>query len=596
MSRRYFGLDIRGALEVLLLKVKMADVYMDSILAQLSTLELDSLLEICDKFTITIPEEKKTMRAVVVALFMAFITKDEILKSTDQGEDMLRLIDGEIGKKLKSVAKTGTKVTNAGNGKSSNSITDEKDQNVKKEETEKDESNSPGEKDRLRFLRNINLKDFKINGTVGGGSGCIEYRDLSFQMTQGKTNGYTMQQIRLGVIRAMKPGSSLKKYFEGAMSLSDENFIQMLRSHYKVQDATTLFNTMIGAAQEPMELETDFVLRMLDLRNGIITLSKEEDCQFDETLVRKKFVHALSVGFAEDTVRLELRSLLKDHTIEDHILLEEVSTVMQRECEHKTKLKHKYKETKAAVKEVREEMSSSASNKSQDVLLGEIQSLAAQVGEIMKMVGNVEEYRQEVRALRHQVETLQCAIGVYDDSYYEGYDSDWIGGDRRWLGNWYSGGNNSSSATGNYRGSNHRGGGGVTFSSGRGTNAGRGGSRGRGGGHTMSRGAVCGGFAGATSAGRGGFSNPSAGGRGGFHDSTSGGHDSYVNNGARDQANRGARGGRGGGRGVGRGSGRGGRAPRPFLKCTPCEENNLRCDHCTTCGGDDHKRAECLNG
>ena len=196
MSRRYFGLDIRGALEVLLLKVKMADVYMDSILAQLSTLELDSLLEICDKFTITIPEEKKTMRAVVVALFMAFITKDEILKSTDQGEDMLRLIDGEIGKKLKSVAKTGTKVTNAGNGKSSNSKTDGKDQNVKKEETGKDESNSPGEKDRLSFLRN--LKDFKINGMVGGESGCIEYRDLSFQMTKGKTNGYTMQQIRSG--------------------------------------------------------------------------------------------------------------------------------------------------------------------------------------------------------------------------------------------------------------------------------------------------------------------------------------------------------------------------------------------------------------
>ena len=100
-------------------------------------------------------------------------------------------------------------------------------------------------------------------------------------------------------------------------------------------------------------------------------------------------MHALSVGFAEDTVRLELRSLLKNHMIEDHTLLEEVSTVMQRECEHKTKLKYKYKETKAAVKEVREEMNSSESNKTQDVLLGEIQSLAAQVGEIMKMVGNL---------------------------------------------------------------------------------------------------------------------------------------------------------------------------------------------------------------
>ena len=60
---------------------------MDSILAQLPTLELGSLLEICDHFTITIPEEKKTVRAVVVALFMAFITTDDILKSADHGED-----------------------------------------------------------------------------------------------------------------------------------------------------------------------------------------------------------------------------------------------------------------------------------------------------------------------------------------------------------------------------------------------------------------------------------------------------------------------------------------------------------------------------
>ena len=105
---------------------------MDSILAQLPTLELDSLLEICEQFTITIPEEKKTVRAVVVALFMTFITRDEILKSTDHGEDMLRLIDGEIGKKLKSVAKTGAKVTNVDSAKSSNSKTDEKAKNLKR--------------------------------------------------------------------------------------------------------------------------------------------------------------------------------------------------------------------------------------------------------------------------------------------------------------------------------------------------------------------------------------------------------------------------------------------------------------------------------
>ena len=108
---------------------------MDSILAQLPTLELGSLLEICDHFTIPIPEEKKTVRAVVVALFMAFITTDDILKSADHGEDMLRLIDGEIGKKLKSVAKGGSKIADLKNANSSSSKTDDENESAKQEET-----------------------------------------------------------------------------------------------------------------------------------------------------------------------------------------------------------------------------------------------------------------------------------------------------------------------------------------------------------------------------------------------------------------------------------------------------------------------------
>ena len=131
---------------------------MDSILAQLPTLELGSLLEICDHFTITIPEEKKTVRAVVVALFMAFITTDDILKSADHGEDMLRLIDGEIGKKLKSVAKAGSKIADLKNANSSSSKTDDENESAKQEET-KDGKNEIKEEDRLSFLRNIKLTD-----------------------------------------------------------------------------------------------------------------------------------------------------------------------------------------------------------------------------------------------------------------------------------------------------------------------------------------------------------------------------------------------------------------------------------------------------
>ena len=76
-----------------------------------------------------------------------------------------------------------------------------------------------------------------MNGVVGGSSGCIDYRDLFFQVTQGKTQGYSIKEIKAKVIKAIKPGTSLRRYFEGAMHLTDVSFVQMLRSHYKVQDA-----------------------------------------------------------------------------------------------------------------------------------------------------------------------------------------------------------------------------------------------------------------------------------------------------------------------------------------------------------------------
>ena len=550
---------------------------MDSILEQLPKLELEALVEVCDHFGIKYPGDKKGKRAIVATAFMSFVTKDDILESADQGEDMLRMIDGEISKRLKGNKTPGIKKESKGGGGTSSVGGDSA-----KPESEEADTESAVEDQRMSFLKNLKLREFKVNGVVGGSAGCIEYRDLSYQMTQGKTQGYSTREIRAGVIRAMKPGTSLRRYFEGALHLSDESFIQMLRSHYKVQDATTLFNTMIGAAQEPMELETDFVLRMLDLRNGIITLSKEEDCQFDETLVRKKFVHALSVGFAEDAVRLELRGVLKNHRIEDHDLLEEVSLVMQRECEHKKKLKHKYKEAKAAVAEVREGMNSPASNVSQDVLLGEIQSLAAQVGEIMKLVGSIEEYRKEVRELRKQVEAIQCSIGI---GYSENYDSG--GWDTGGFGNDFGGNDFGHTGNGGTLGS-RRGGLNVSFSQGRGGNAGAMVHRGRGNGR--------GGYGGNRGGGRAALNNINRNQDGSGNNN--GGNINFGTNGAM-RGRGGSRGGRGGSQGVGRGSFNSNN--RTWLvKCENCALNGLYCEHCTTCGKADHRRQDCpenpLNG
>ena len=70
---------------------------------------------------------------------------------------------------IHSNSRTCPNVIKPGSGNSSNSKIGEKDKNGKEKDTEKDKSNSLGESDRSIFLRNINLKDFKINGNAGGG-------------------------------------------------------------------------------------------------------------------------------------------------------------------------------------------------------------------------------------------------------------------------------------------------------------------------------------------------------------------------------------------------------------------------------------------
>ena len=70
---------------------------------------------------------------------------------------------------------------------------------------------------------------------------------------------------------------------------------------------------MSNAVQETTETELNYTLRMMDLRNNVLTLSREESCAFEENMLKRKFFHSLSVGFRKDTIRIELQNVLKNH-------------------------------------------------------------------------------------------------------------------------------------------------------------------------------------------------------------------------------------------------------------------------------------------
>ena len=228
----------------------------------------------------------------------------------------------------------------------------------------------------------------------------LDYRSLCYQMQEGRSMNYTSKEIISGVIKAMKVGSSLRKYFEGRADVTEDTVMKTLRSFYSVKDSTLLLDEMVNSSQEPTENEMNFVLRMMGLRDNIVTLTKEEDCPLGEELVKRRFFHAVSVGLKKDTIRLELRQLLKNGKMTDEDLLRELSQVVTREAEHRKKTKNG---KNASSNMLNVEMEAKrVSDDGDSRVLAEIKQLYSKVDELSSRFNGVAT-KDEVTQLKQQV-------------------------------------------------------------------------------------------------------------------------------------------------------------------------------------------------
>ena len=171
----------------------------------------------------------------------------------------------------------------------------------------------------------------------------MQWRDLEFQIKKGKDAGHTFEEIRNGVIKAMKSGSSIHTYFINDVGdeVDEEQFMQLLHDYHIIQDATEIFNNMVEASQEPDEFASDYAVRMLGMCKSVIKLSAKEDCKYPNEFVRKKCFRALSVGFIEQAIRAELREVFQDHEKTDNEVIAAVGMAEQRDREYKKRMKGK---------------------------------------------------------------------------------------------------------------------------------------------------------------------------------------------------------------------------------------------------------------
>ena len=315
----------------------MAEEYLESITDQLPEMDVVKLGILMEKFQIPIKEAKKGKKGAMMSAVIQFINRTDLQTATDEGEAELQQIDAEVGKILKTQIRTTDDDEERAASASTNVVkiedaTETVETRVNSQVAADKSSGDAG----IGLLRGLKLREFKLSGAVGTEEGCIDYQQLTYQIQQGREDGYTFKEVMHGVIKAIK-NPTMKKFFQGkafgktGKKLTEESFNHMLRSKYMVQDSQKFYNLMVAARQEPGTSEMDFLHRMINLRDTVIEMSVEEGVPCNEENLQKKFLETLSVGFSSNNIRLDLRQVLKSEAVDDDELLEEVGLTMQRE-------------------------------------------------------------------------------------------------------------------------------------------------------------------------------------------------------------------------------------------------------------------------
>ena len=374
---------------------KSPDDIQAEVLQWLRLVDLDALEGFCDELKVTIPVSKQGNKSLIIKLLVRHLHSEATEALDDQGDSVFL--------KLHSDMEEAVKTKGVDNGIPTAKINPDEIKMDRKpfSAIKHDIKIEPGERDFITKVQK--LREFKISGSIGGDGqkDTLSYASLAFQMKRGKDEGYSYKEIQGAVIKAVKPGNNLRNYLESRAELSEKAFFQILRSHFKEKDSTLDFHDLSNAAQLHFESEMDFCLRVMSLRERVVTLSAEEGVSFDSILLKKRFFHTLFTGFKNDNIRLELQIILKSGTISDEDLLHEISLVMSTEQERLNKLK-----SKVVVKEVTCEKSNSVDNSSnkeiqkkrkENPLLTEINKLTVKVSELVAV-------RDEIKELKNQIQ------------------------------------------------------------------------------------------------------------------------------------------------------------------------------------------------
>ena len=311
-----------------------------AVIAGVGMLDADQLEDCCKVLSLTVADTKKGNKKALAGIIMRHLNSEVLEDSEDEGMSVFLVLHDHM-KTLWDTETTNTinQLSQALSQHVPNSTVSNPSVTpvvtVKKEDDDKTTAAAAAAVTTKVELHK--LREFKITG--GTVPDTVDYINLMNQMADGIEAGYGEKEVRSGVIKAMKPGTSLRRFFEGplARKMSDEEFRDALRSYYEQEDSESLQEQLRKAVQKDGQQEKDFLLDMIDLRDKLEVTSAAEGCPISKAVLKKKFTHALAVGFKRETVRLEMQAVLKRDDWTDNILREELRLIVKNDKEHRDK-------------------------------------------------------------------------------------------------------------------------------------------------------------------------------------------------------------------------------------------------------------------
>ena len=266
------------------------------------------------------------------------------------------------------------------------------DEESKSSEVSISKQASQGKKNKFIDVDNVFRREFKIKGTVGlpGDENKLSFISLARQIESGLERGYHETEIIEAVIRSVGPGIALRSYLEATPDLTLAKLRQILRSYYRENSATEMFQQLATLTQFQNEDPQAFLMRALELRQKILFVSKESDTtvKYEKQLVQNLFIHSVETGLRDDAIRVKIRPYLQKPNVLDEQLISELNKAATTETERKVKFGQlKQRVPKAVCSQV--EVSEPKLEKKPNKLVEQVASMQAEIFSLREAISSM---------------------------------------------------------------------------------------------------------------------------------------------------------------------------------------------------------------